>query len=106
MYFYILQLFDIDYRDDIVLAMTSSGMEHATVVEGTNLDQIIQRDFPLFTTLFAGKEDRERYSQLFFGLIESREPAEAFVEVLRQAGIENDREEIFRFILLQGERMR
>ena len=104
MYFYILQLFNVDYREDILLAMTSAGIKQATVVEGTNLDKIVAQEFPLFTGLFHSPADRERFSNLIFGMVDSEQEIDSLVEVLRQAGIDNRKEEIYRVVLLEGQR--
>lgn len=103
MYLYVLQLFNTDYREDMILALTTAGIKRATVVEGVNLDNMLTREFPLFTGLLRGPADRERYSQLIFGMVEDQKSLDAFVDVLRQAGIDNRREEIYRLLVLPGE---
>ncbi len=105
MYFYILQLFDRDYREDIVLALTSAEIKRATIVEGLNLDKTLEQTFPMFTGLFRAPDEKERYSLLFFGVVESREALEGFQEVLQQAGIDNRREEIYRLVVVPAERL-
>ena len=102
MFLYVLQLFKIEYREDILLAMTSAGIKRATVVEGTNFDKILEQEFPLFTGLFKGPEDRARYSHLVFGMVEDAAVLEGLVDVLRQAGIDNAGEEIYRLLVLEG----
>jgi hypothetical protein len=104
MYFYVLQLFDTDYKEDINLAMISSGIKQATVVEGMNLDNVLQKDFPLFAGFFTGT-DRERYSLMVFGIVEERETMISFLEILQQAGIDNNREEIFKLVILPAEKL-
>lgn len=103
MYLYVLQLFKTDYREDMTLALTTVGIKRATVVEGINLDHILSRQFPLFTGLLRGPEDRARHSELIFGMVEDQKVLDSFVEVLRQAGIDNRREEVYRLLVLQGE---
>jgi hypothetical protein len=105
MYLYVLQLFDIDYRDDILLAMTSAGIKKATVVEGTNFDKILEQEFPLFTGLFRGPDDRARFSHLVFGTVEGVDVLQGLVDVLTQAGIDNKKEEIYRLLVLEGRRL-
>jgi hypothetical protein len=105
MYLYVLQLFEVDYRDDILLAMTSAGIKKATVIEGTNFDKILEQEFPLFTGLFRGPEDRARFSHLVFGMAESLEVLEGLVDVLNQAGVDNKKEEIYRLLVLEGNRL-
>jgi len=102
MFLYVLQLFKIEYRDDILLAMTSAGIKRATVLEGTNFDKILEQEFPLFTGLFKGPEDRARFSHLVFGMVDETEVLESFVDVLQQAGIDNEKEEIYRLLVLEG----
>jgi hypothetical protein len=103
MHLYVLQLFDTDYREDLILALTTAGIKQATVVEGLNLDHILTREFPLFTGLLRGPEDRERQSELIFGMVEETKQLDTFVEVLRQAGIDNRGGAIYRLLVLQGE---
>lgn len=105
MYLYVLQLFNIDYRDDILLAMTSAGIKKATVIEGTNFDKLLEQEFPLFTGLFRGPEDRARFSHLVFGMVDALEVLQGFVDVLDQAGVDNRKEEIYRLLVLEGRRL-
>jgi hypothetical protein len=105
MYLYVLQLFNTDYREDMILALTTAGIKQATVVEGINLDNILTHEFPLFTGLLRGPADRERYSQLIFGMVEDQKALDAFVEVLRQAGIDNRREQIYKLLVVQGQKL-
>jgi hypothetical protein len=102
MFLYVLQLFKIEYRDDILLAMTSAGIKRATVLEGTNFDKILEQEFPLFTGLFKGPDDRARFTHLVFGMVDEVGVLEGFVGVLKQAGIDNAGEEIYRLLVLEG----
>jgi len=102
MFLYVLQLFKVEYREDILLAMTSAGIKRATVVEGTNFDKILEQEYPLFTGLFKGPEDRARFSHLVFGMVEDSEVLESFVAVLEQAGVDNKSDEIYRLLVLEG----
>ena len=103
MFFYVLQLFDTSYHEDMLLALTSAGVKRATIVEGTNFDKTLENEFPLFTGLFRGEDDRERFSQLIFGMAEQEELLDGVVKVLRQAGITNEKKEIYRLIVMKGE---
>ena len=103
MFFYVLQVFDTDYREDILLALTSAGVKRATVIDGTNFDKVLENEFPLFTGLFRGEDDRERFSQLIFGLIDDEEVLSSVVKVLKQAGITNGEKEIYRLAVMKGE---
>jgi hypothetical protein len=103
MFLYVLQLFDTDYREDILLGLTSVGIKQATVLEGTKLDNLLEQRFPVFTGLFRAPEDRERFSELIIGLVEEEQSIENLVSVLKEAGIENQEHQIYRLILLSGQ---
>jgi hypothetical protein len=103
MFFYIIQLFDIEYKDDMILALTSAGIMRGTYMEGENLDHLLNQDFPIFKGFFKMKEDKERISSLFFGFTEKRETLTDMVKVLKDAGIDNEKKEIFHIMALSGE---
>lgn len=105
MYFYIIQLFDVKYKDDMILALTSAGVMKATYLEGENLDHLLNQDFPIFKGFFKMKEDKERVSSIFFGMTENRETIENVVKVLKEAGIDNSREEVYHILILNGEQL-
>jgi hypothetical protein len=103
MFLYVLQLFEIDYREDILLGLTSVGIKQATVVEGTNLDNMLEKQFPIFADLLRAPEDRERFSELIIGLVEKEKPIDNLVTVLKEAGIDNSEKRIYRLILIPGQ---
>ncbi len=103
MYFYIIQLFDFKYKDDIILALTSVGIEKGTHLEGENYDYLLKKDFPLFTGFFKTKEDKERISSLFFGMVDAKESIEEIPKLLDKAGIKNKDKENYEIILLKGD---
>jgi len=103
MYFYVIQLFDFSYKEDIILALISAGIERGTYVEGRNIDNILNTEFPIFTGFFKTREEKERVSSLFFGMVEKKERITSVLDVLKQAGIENDDREIFRIIIIECE---
>jgi hypothetical protein len=100
---YILQVFDIEYKDDILLALTTAEITRATVVEGLNMEGLLDQDFPLFSGLFRSQADRARYSQIIFGTVDDDEAIDAFLTVLKQAGIDNSDERVFRLVTMPVE---
>ncbi len=103
MYFYILQLFNHEYKEDIILALTSAGVMKGTYVEGENYDNFLTKEFPLFTGLFKTQEDKERISALFFGMVEKKKVMESVVKLLDDSGIDNSDNRIYQLIMLKGE---
>ena len=103
MFFLIIQLFKIEYKEDIILALTSCGIQKGSILEGQNLDKVLQRDFPLFTGFIKSEDEKERYSFLITTLIEKKEKVNELIELLQEADIDIQKENILRMILLPVE---
>ena len=103
MFLLILQLFKVEYKDDVLLALTSCGVRKASTFEGQNLDKVLERDFPLFTGLVKSEDEKERYSILITAVVEKKENIEAFIDLLKEADIDIEKENILRLILLPVE---
>ncbi len=103
MFFLIIQLFKIEYKEDVILALTSCGIQRGSIIEGQNLDKVLQRDFPLFTGFVKTEDEKERYSFLITTLVEKKEKVDELVELLKEADIDVQRENILRIILLPVE---
>jgi hypothetical protein len=103
MYFYIIQLFDYTYKEDILLALTSAGVMQGTYIEGENYDNILNNEFPLFTGLFKTKDLKERITSLFFGMVKDKKVMSNVEKLLHDAGIENKSDAIYRILVLKGE---
>ncbi len=103
MYFYIIQLFDYKYKEDIILALTSAGVMRGTYIEGENYDNLLNNEFHIFTGFFKTKELKERTSALFFGIVEEKKTIDNVRKLLEDAGIENENDGIFSIILLKSE---
>lgn len=103
MFFMIIQLFRIEYKEDVILALTSCGIRMGNICEGHNLDKLLQRDYPLFTGLLKSEDERESYSFLITSLIEEKEKVVELTNLLREADIDVEKENILRLILLPVE---
>lgn len=102
MLFYIIQLFDINYKDDMLLAMTSVGIMRGTYVEGSNLDSLLDQEFPIFRGFFKTKEDKERACSLFFGMVDSETKLINLRQLLLDSGIEGNTDDIFQIMVIAG----
>jgi len=100
MYLLIIQLFKQEYKEDIFLAFTSCGIKKASFFEGYNLDKVLQEDFSLFKGIIKSKEEKERFSILITGIVDNKETANEFLQILKDSGIDLNNEDILRLILL------
>ena len=105
MYYLIIQLFKTEYKDDLLLALTSCGIEKGSLFEGQNLDKVLQRDYPLFTGFVRSDDERERYAALVTTVVDQKERVDELIALLKEADIDIRNEEILRIILLPAERI-
>jgi hypothetical protein len=102
MHFLIIQLFKQEYRDDLILALTACGITKASIFEGENLDKVLQMDIPLFTGLIKPAEMKQRYAMMITAVAE-KESAGKIVQLLKDADIDIQREDIMRIVMLPVE---
>lgn len=100
MFLCIIQLYKIEFKEDVLLALTSCGIQKASVFEGEHLDNVLERDFPLFTGLIRSEQDQAKYAMMISAVIDDTKRAEAFVQMLREADINVDNEDILEVMVL------
>lgn len=105
MYYLIIQLFKMEYKEDLLLALTSCGIEKGSLFEGQNLDKALQRDYPLFTGFVRTEDERERYAALMTTVVKRKEQVDELIELLEEADIDIRKEEILRIVLLPALRI-
>ncbi|MBN2104459.1 hypothetical protein JW835_10505 [bacterium] len=103
MYFLIIQLFKVEYKEDVLLAMTSCGIQKGSAFEGQNLDKVLEREFPLFTGLIRSEDEREQFSILITSVVDSKKRVREFVQLLKEADIDIKRENILRVVMIPSE---
>ncbi len=100
MYLMIIQLRKIEYREDILLGLTSCGIQNASVFEGENLDNMLERSVPLFTGLIRSEDEKAKYTLLILSVVEKREKVKLLIQLLKEADIDVEKEDIFHLMLL------
>ncbi|HDS03554.1 MAG TPA: hypothetical protein ENN72_07610 [Firmicutes bacterium] len=106
MYYFIIQLLKEEYLDDIMLAMTTAGIDNGTVIDGVNMDSIMDQRLPLFSGLIPEKDNRSRYCKIISSVIPDRSRAMAFLQALEDADIDFEKEGLGRALLLPGETLK
>ncbi|HOJ50553.1 MAG TPA: hypothetical protein PKW55_07070 [Spirochaetota bacterium] len=104
MYFYILQIYDINYKEDIILALTTVGILNATLILGENLESIIKTDIELFKGLLKQKDQKKRIAGVVIGYTESKEKLKGIKLLIQQAGVKNP-DNVFSIIVLEAEKI-
>ncbi len=100
MFYLIIKIMNIDYKEDVILALQSVGLNHGSFYEATNLDPSLSLDLPMFTGLFRTEEDKARKALIITTLMDEKKQAVSLLQNLREAGIDIDNENILRVIVL------
>jgi len=103
MYLLIIQLFKMEFKEDLLLAMTSCGIDKGSAFEGQNLDNVLEREFPLFTGLIKSDDERERFSLLITSVVDKKERVQELIHLLMEADIDISKENIMRVVLIPAE---
>jgi len=96
MYFMFVKIVDIDYKEDITMALQSVGITKASSIDSWNLEKSFSNEITLFTGFF--KSELRGEQVILTALVEDHEQIEKFLDTLRVAGIDIDRKKILRVL--------
>lgn len=100
MYFMFMKIIDVNYKDDIFLALESVEITKASYIEARNLEKSLTDDLPLFKGFFTTDEEKEKKVIIVTALVEKEEQIDEFVNILEASGLNVRDEEIFRLALM------
>jgi hypothetical protein len=103
MYFLIIQLFKTEYKEDVLLAMTTCGISKGNMFEGQNIDNILEQDVPIFAGLINPESERARQTIMITAVLDKKDRMQMLMQLLEEAGIEIASGEILKTILLPVE---
>lgn len=103
MFFLIIQLFRIELKEDVLLALTSCGIKRGSIFEGQNLDRVLERDFPLFTGFIKSEDEKERFSILITAIVEKKQKIKELIHLLKEADMDIEKKDFLRIILIPVE---
>jgi len=96
-------LFQEEYKDDVILALTSSGIEESVMMEGKNVSKVLSGDVPLFSGFFMDKRMGSDSAYIYTGSFNDMEQMEEALDTLRDSVDDEDLEDILRVIVLPVE---
>ena len=103
MYLLIIQLFKNEYKEDLFMALSSSGIEQTTYCDSVNLDNELRNSSPLFSGLFKSCHEKEFYATTYFCFAKTKEQIAAISEGFEIAGIDWRKERIFRITVIKAD---
>ncbi len=98
MYFVFIKIVDIDYKEDVTLALESVGITKASYIDSWNLEKSFSDEIRLFTGFFQRENRGEQV--IVTALAEEKEQINRFLDTLRAAGLDIDKREILRVVLM------
>ena len=100
MYFMFMKIIDVNYKDDIFLALESVEITKASYIEARNLEKSLTDELPLFKGFFATEEEKNKKVHIVTALVKSTDQIDEFVKTLEASGLDIRNEEIFRLALM------
>ncbi len=100
MYFLFLKIINIHYKEDVFLALQSVGIQKGSFFESGGLDGSLREEAVLFSGFFKTDDEYSNQQIIVTALAESKDQVKEFLDNLKAAGIEIDKEPILRAILM------
>ncbi|MGE4583647.1 MAG: hypothetical protein AB7C91_03280 [Sphaerochaeta sp.] len=96
----IIVLSELDYKEDVFLALQSVGIAKATVFDAMSLDKSLESEFSLFTGFLRSKAENEGEQLVILAPIENPSLAKELLTNLEAAGIPLKKNEILSLTVL------
>lgn len=98
MYLLIISLSQVDYKEDVLLALQSVGIQKASVIDAQNLSDSLNSEFSLFSGFFSGEKSKEKL--IIISRIKHQEDAKEFISNLEAGGVPLRKENILDMYVL------
>lgn len=98
MHFLYIKVIDVDYKDDVFLALESVGINKASYFDAYNLDKVLSEELPLFKGFFKTEDDKAKEVVIITALIEKKEQAKEILEILEESGLDIVKQDILRLM--------
>jgi hypothetical protein len=96
----IIELSQLDYKEDVFLALQSVGIAKASAFDAKNLNSSLESEFSLFTGFLQSRTDKEGEKLIIMAPIDSPEDAKELLANLEAGGIPLKKEDILNLMVL------
>lgn len=100
MYFLIINLIEISYKEEVFLALQSSNITMASYFSSKSPDTTLTEDIPLLSNFFSFPAERSEEQLIITALIENTEKVREFLDILKEADLEIEQRDILRIVVL------
>ncbi len=83
----IISLSDLDYKEDVFLALQSVGIQTASVWDAKNLNRSLESEFSLFSGFFSGGDAHKDERLIILSHINKKDDTKEFISNLEAAGV-------------------
>lgn len=90
----IITLSEIDYKEDVFLALQSVGIQKASVWDGKNLNHSLESEFSLFNGFFSGGDPHEGEKLIIIAPIKDVDDAKELISNLEAGGVPVNKENV------------
>ena len=94
MFYMILEINDITYKEDIFLALQSIGISRATSSESRNIGQELTDELTFFTGLFRSDKLKDDEKLMITAQVQTTDQVKELLENLREGGVDIDSQDI------------
>ncbi len=99
----ILHLYKERFLDDILMALTETGVEDTIILEGQTLGHKLISDMPLFSGFRQSFGTRKGFAKIIMAMAE-QEQIDTFIQELKNSGIDILGDEIANIVLIPIEK--
>jgi hypothetical protein len=96
----LIELSQLDYKEDVFLALQSVGITKASAFDAKNLNSSLESEFSLFTGFLQSRTDKEGEKLVILAPIESVEVAKELLSNLEAGGIPIKKEDILDLMVI------
>lgn len=99
----ILHLYKEQYLDDILMALTETGVEDTVILEGQTLGHKLINDMPLFAGFRQSFGIRKGFAKIVMAMA-TQEQIDTFMSELKNSGVDIIKKEIANIVLIPIEK--
>jgi hypothetical protein len=96
----LIELSQLDYKEDVFLALQSVGITKASAFDAKNLNSSLESEFSLFTGFLQSRTDKEGEKLVILAPIDSVEVAKELLSNLEAGGIPIKKEDILNLMVV------
>ena len=88
MFYLIIQLFKEEFQEEILLALTSAGVERATITDSLNVENVLTMDMPIFAGFRPDFGKGKRFCKIITAAVNDERVVDEFLSGLKAGGID------------------